>query len=320
MMRLACSILCRLAAADEPLTAPAVPGDPADFADTLREAGDPYNALTWYRYALWLDPARPDAAALGFRAAWCYESGGRWQEAELAYGELATRYPQLGPAAAWRQAVVLAHGQELHAADAALTELQLLYPDSPWAPQAEYTRGVLHLEAQDLPGAAGAFAAAAAQGGPLASRAASLAMSAEARLPRRSPAVAAGASLLVPGLGQAYAGHWGDAGMALAANGALALLAGSLLRYAVEEDRAWAAGAGAVVAGGLALTWSSNVLGAWRGAERFNSHTQRRAAEELLELAWEPGLEVRADEVALPARALPAEGAPRPDAPPTPAQ
>lgn len=302
MLLLACTILC-------PPAAGAEPADPADFADVLVQAQDPFNALTWYRYALYLDPARPDAAALRFRAAWCYEAGERWREAELGYGDLATLHPDLAPGALWRQAAVLAHGGNLRSADAALDELQLLYPDSPWAPRAEYARGVLHLEAHDLPGAALAFSNAAAQPGPLQSAASSLALSAAAPLPHRRPLVAAGASALVPGLGQALSGHWGDAGMALAANGALGLLAGSLLAYGVEQDRAWAAGAGVVVAGGLALTWSSNVLGAYRGAERFNTHQQRRAAESLLQQAWEPTLELRADEVQLPARA-PAPTAP----------
>lgn len=88
------------------------------------------------------------------------------------------------------------------------------------------------------------------------------------RIPRRSPALAGTLSALLPGLGQASLGRWGEAASALLVNG---LLIGGTVELARRE--AWA-GAGLLLFFDLGF-YGGNVMSAVNGARRFN----RRALE-----------------------------------------
>jgi len=284
---------------------PAVDGATArSFADHLLEQGDPFNALTWYRLALYLEPERPDAEVIRFRMAWAYEAGHRWDAAEAAYGQVLG--PGLTDRATYRIAAVAAQDGRPEDADRWLSvffsndyeDSFVVHPGSPWAERAPYARGVVALQAHDLDTAARRFAEVPE--GPWRARAQPLAKAAAEPLPSRSPLLAASLSALVPGAGQTYAGHAGDGLMAFAANAVLGVWSYALLRQGIEQERAWEVGLGCVTGGMFTVTWASNVVGAWRGARRFDETKARDRAEALLGEAWDPTLELRAEDVALP--------------------
>lgn len=296
-------LLLAAALAAEP-TPPVVESTPAldartavAFGDHLLTSGDPYNALTYFRLALFLEPERPDAESLRFRIGLAYERGERWPAAVFAYGQVGG---DLADRAAYRAALAEHRAGVAGAADLALERVTLFFPDSSWAPRAAYARGVLALQAGELQQAESLFAAFSFPDHALAPRARSLAEAAALPLPRRSPTLAASLSV-VPGLGQLYAGHPGDALMAALFNIPLGVGSGLLLADGIETGRPVEIAAGAVLGSVfLVATYPSNLIGAWRGAVRTNEHRERRAAEALLEQAWEPSLELGAEDVRAP--------------------
>ena len=176
--------------------------------------------------------------------------------------------------------------------------------DDPWARVAPYALGVLALEDFDLPTAQSQFAAVhhgdvEASVPLLHARAGELSTAAASPLPRKSPWLAAGLSL-APGLGQLYAGHRGDAAIAFLFNAGFGAGATFLLVDGIQQGRGWEIGAGAALAGLFSISYPANLLGAYRGAHRTNRHHERRRAEELLQQAWAPELELAAEEVELP--------------------
>ncbi len=277
---------------------PALSADQAvAFGDHLLAQGDAYNALTWYRLALFLDPQRPDAEALRFRVGLAYERGERYPAAVFAYGQVGG---PLADRAAYRAAIADHRAGNEAAADLGLERVGVFYPGSEWAPRADFARGIFALQRYDLETAQTRFAAFSHPESPLAPRAAELATAASEPVPRKSPALAASLSV-VPGLGQLYAGHPGDAMMAALFNVPLALGAGLLLADGVEQQRPTEIAAGAVLGSVFVVAfYPSNVIGAWRGAERTNQMRERRRSEALLQQAWAPDLELDAGEVEPP--------------------
>jgi TolA-binding protein len=271
------------------------------FADHLLSKGDPFNAVTWYRLALFQDPTRGDADAIRFRIAAAYELGQRWDAAEVAYGLV--EGTSLASRAAYRSAVVNEKAGRFIAADQQFESVTQYYPDTPWAARASFARGVVFLENRDLGRAALRFDAAStapALGEPWPERAKLLASRAREPLPHRSPLVAAGLSTVLPGAGQLYSGHAGDGAMALVANGVLATWSATLLRDGIEHDKGWKTGMGTAIGAMFAVTWVSNIYGGWRSAVRFNEHKARRRAESLLGEASDPRLELDAASISLP--------------------
>ena len=266
------------------------------FGDHLLQTGDAYNALTWYRLALFLEPDAPDADALRFRMALAWERGERYPAAVFAYGQVTG---PLMDQATYRAAVADFEAGNLLSADHTLETLTLYSPDSVWAPRAAYTRGVLALQAHDLPTASARFATFAYVDSPLAVRASALAAAAAEPVRKKSPGLAAALSV-VPGLGQLYTGHPGDAAMAAALNIPIGLGAGLLLADGLQTGRPVEIAAGGLFTGMFALTFPSNLLGAYRGAARANERAAAKRADALLQQAWDPSLQLKAEDVALP--------------------
>jgi TM2 domain-containing membrane protein YozV len=260
----------------------------ASFADQLMREDDPYNALTFYRWSLFLGGPEAD---LRFKIGLAYERGARWEAASYTYGLV--RGP-LAERAAYRAAICAFRGGEPALANLGFQELR----EEPWRNQVTYTFGLLALEAHDLDLARDAFGAVPIDS-PWSVRARALAQEAETDLPHRSP-VLAGTLSIVPGLGQIYAGHLGDGIVAALANGAIGLWSATLLVDGIQRERVWEMGAGVVLGGVFSITYPSNIVGAYRGAGRFNDHVERRRAEELLAEGWDPALEIHATEASLP--------------------
>lgn len=294
-------IAVALAAEPVPSETPAPPALSAEqaaaFGDHLLAEGDAYNALTWYRLALFLDPQRPDADALRFREGLAYERGERFPAAVFAYGQVGG---DLADRAAYRAALADHRAGNDLSADLSLERVGLFFPESEWAPRAAFARGVLALRAFDLDKAEAQFGAFDFPSSPLAPRASALALAAAEPIPKKSPKLAAGLSL-VPGLGQLYAGHPGDAFMAALFNIPLGLGSGLLLADGIDQGRPTEIAAGAVLGTVfLAATYPSNLVGAYRGAKRTNERRERVRAEALLQQAWDPGLELDSNDVTPP--------------------
>jgi tetratricopeptide (TPR) repeat protein len=274
------------------------------FGDALLAEHDPFNALTYYRLALHLDPDRPDAGAIRFRVALCYERGDRFDAAAQAWLDVAGRHPDLSDRATYRAALANLDADRPIEAIAYLNEVRAESPESPWAERAEFVVGVAALESHDLAAADAAFATFASTHpqSPLATRAGAARDVLATPPRRRSPALAGVMSTIVPGTGQMYAGHVGDGVMALLADGSLALFTSALLRDGIEDSRTWEIATGGVLGGFTLVFWSANTLGAVRGATRANEHEVRVRAEGALREADHPDLERDAEDVALPPR------------------
>jgi uncharacterized membrane protein len=267
------------------------------FATKLLREGDPFNALTFYR----LSEALTDepGAELYFRMALCYELGDRFHDAEAAYLDLAGRDPAWSGRATYRAAMsATASGRPAEAA-LHLQDVQLEGQGTPLAMQAAFMTGVVALDAGDPVSAQAAFQAfdLAYPDHPLVVRSRAAQAVLEQRVPRRSPAAAGLLSLVLPGAGQLYAGHAGDAAMAFLASGVLGLWSYSLVRSGVEDERGWRIGAGAALGTVATFTWSSNVFGAVRGARRTNVYLRKKRADNVRRETADPLLEASAEDV-----------------------
>jgi len=88
----------------------------------------------------------------------------------------------------------------------------------------------------------------------------------------RSPWVAAGASVLVPGLGQLYAGHGFDGAQALALVSFFGASTWGTFLYERQEGRGY--GLTAASAAVTLVFEAANVYGAWKTAEYFNQNQE----------------------------------------------
>ncbi len=282
----------------ESVAAPSVDAETASaYANWLLRHDDPYNALTWYRLGLFLDPDRADAADLRFRIGLAYELGSRWQAAEVAYGQVAD--PQLEARSAYRAALALRSSGNLAAVDQQLAAMSQFYPDTEWAERAVYARGLVHLHAHDLQTARVRFAEVPVEGNRWGIAASNLVVALEEPLPSRSPVLAAGLSTLIPGMGKVYAGQGRDGLMSFVVNGVLGLWSYTLVQQGLEQDRAWQVGMGAAVGTTFAFAYSANIVGSWRAAGRFSDQKARDRAAELLGQLYDPALELDARDVSL---------------------
>lgn len=260
------------------------------------EEGDPFNALTFFRLADMLDGTR--RGDLAFRMALCYELGDQFAAAEQAYLDLAGQSTDWSVAATYRAAMsARAAGRPAEAA-LHLQDVVLEGRGTEAEVRAQFMLGVTALDAADLAGARAAFKTfrAAHPEEPLSVRADAALRVLDAPVPRRSPVMAGALSALVPGAGQLYSGHAGDAFMAFFSSGVLGLWSYSLIRSGVEDEQGWRVGTGAALGTVAAFTWTSNVFGAVRGARRTNSYLRSRRSGEVLRETADPRLEASAED------------------------
>ncbi|TNE85515.1 MAG: hypothetical protein EP330_25880 [Deltaproteobacteria bacterium] len=267
------------------------------FADELLLHGDPFNALTFYRLSRTL--GAEDAGDIGFRMALCYELGDRFAAAEQAYLDLAGQHADWSARATFRAAMsAQADGRPREAA-MHLQDVLLEGQGTELAPRAAYMQGVVALSGGELASADAAFSSfeASYPSHSLVPRAAAARAVLAERIPRRSPALAGAMSLVLPGSGQLYAGHPGDAAMAFLASGVLGLWSYTLVRSGFEDDKGWRVGTGAALGTVAAFTWTSNVFGAVRGARRSNSYLRKKRADEALRETADSALPITAEDV-----------------------
>lgn len=272
----------------------------ASFADSLLDGGDPFNALTWYRLSLHLSGEdNPAAPSLRFRAALCYELGDRHDAAEAAYLDLAERFAEWSPRATYRAGMAAREGGHPGMARVHFEEVLLEDPTGPWADRSAYMAAVLTLQFHDLERTRRELDAFAERfpESELIPRVDALRPVLAEPVRHRSPTLAGVFSAVVPGTGQLHARHWGDGVMAFVTSAGSAGLAYSLIRYGVEDERAWATSTGTVFAVLSSFLWVSQVVGAVRGARRANDLWLHQHIDDVLEEAMHPELEVYPEDV-----------------------
>ncbi|MCO4745627.1 MAG: hypothetical protein KC912_12615 [Proteobacteria bacterium] len=300
MIPFLCAFLATSAVAEEP-SVDVVSGLDASgaesFADDLVRRGDPFNALTFYRLSGHLS-GTPEPS-IAFRTALCYELGERFSAAEESYLDLAGRFPDWSARATWRAAMSARHDGRFGEAALHLSDVSLEGQGTELATRAQFMQGVLALDQVELERADQSFEqfVLTHPDHAMAPRAVAARSVLADRVPRRSPVLAGILSAVIPGSGQLYAGHPGDAAMAFLSSGVLGLWSYTLVRSGVEDQQGWRVGTGTALGTVAAFTWTSNVFGSVRGAKRSNSYLRRGRAQSALRETADPSLEEHGEDV-----------------------
>ena len=205
-------------------------------------------------------------------------SAGHFEEAQAHFAR-DRQVPSLALGAGWS-----AYKAEAFAASS-------LYLGELDSPDADYLHAWTFLRANDVPGAIPRFAAMADDPvfGPSAAHIAGE-LATWKTVPYRSPGAAGAMSAVLPGLGQAYVGRWGEAASALMVNG---LLIASGVELARRE--LWF-GLGLVAVFELGF-YGGGIVSAANGARRFNRRAWRRRIAPLE--PYEPAPQIQVDTMRL---------------------
>jgi hypothetical protein len=104
----------------------------------------------------------------------------------------------------------------------------------------------------------------------------------------RSPVLATALSMVLPGSGQAYSGHWFDAGQAFAMVGFFGFSTYAAWRYDTRVSHNYVlTGISAAI---TALFYASNVYGAYKTAEYYNQNKTNARYREWEDAVWKRGL------------------------------
>jgi tetratricopeptide (TPR) repeat protein len=260
------------APAAAPAPSPATPPRPAEAAEALRfgdwlaAQGDLYRAIGEYQRVRFLAPGGALADAAGLAMARAYAEGGKPDAAVTALRRVAVEASDAvtRDAALYLQASVRYRAGQAGAALAPLQAYLKLEPPA-GGPGRTAGLGLLVLAKLRDGDASGARLALEALPAGEAEKAADLRLALDevAGAPHRSPVVAGLLSVVLPGLGHAYAGDPAAGAGALALNG--------LFVWAtVEAFRDRRPGLGALLLVGESLWYGGAIFGAVAEAMRFN--------------------------------------------------
>lgn len=242
-----------------------------DLGDGLFVDGDPGGALQWYRVARWLDPTSEELAGIQMRVAMGLEASGKYAEATTWYDRVDGQYAGV---AAFRTGVCRYRSGSAQWGEDTLAAVRTDYPAL--SADAYLVEGVLRLEAGQPDHAAQAFASVPSSA-PNSAKAAGFAARAGAPPLSKSPALAAGLSV-VPGLGQMYTGAMRPAGRNILMAGALG--GGTMMMMRMGADgHVWATGAGGAMLAMGTLGWSVNIIDAWKRADRIRDEARQKHAD-----------------------------------------
>ncbi len=236
------------------------------FAELLESKGEFERAAVEYLRFEHENAHDPAARLALYRAGRCYERAEKWGMAKGLYLELQTGDIQdsLSDAAIYRTALTKFMLGDLNMA-LQWTEKAIQLPQLENA--ASYLDGWIYFYARDYSTAANSFEKIESNGLDSSARFMLSMSEIGETLPVRSPYLAASMSAIVPGLGRAYCGRWGDALVNLIAVGGT--IGGAYLLR--DEDRSFAVGlafTGAILYGG-------NIYGSFTGAKWFNEEKNR---------------------------------------------
>ena len=258
------------------------------FGDSLFEKEDYYNALTIYQYALLKTKKNEN---LYFRIALCYQMGEQWQEAEKSFKEFLILFPHSknAPEASFRIGQGYFNGKNYQQAIDSFKETTKTFPNSKYSIQSEYTIGLSYAQLGNWDLSKEEFQRLAKENPehPFAKKANSIAqlLDQTGKIPRKSPWLA-GFLSIVPGLGKVYTHHYFPALIALLINGGL----GFIIYDSFDNDREAVGALFSVVA---AATYSSNIIGGYRSAIRFNQRMNNEFSDQILREGYIPDLETQ---------------------------
>lgn len=259
------------------------------FANHLFTAGDYYRAITEYeRVIFYHGEDRETVATARFQIALAYQKGRQWAAAGEQFRALADSYA--GSAHGARALFLLGETYYLQqdytlAADA-YDELLSRYPQADDADSARLRRGVCYLQLRRWELAATEFRAT-----PPASPSFELTRQlADATdqypdIPRKSPAVAAGLSAVLPGAGQLYVKRPKDALTSF-------LLNGLFIWGAVESFDHGNPVVGGILTAIESSWYAGNIYNAASSAHKYNRYQEQQFIDNLqaeFGLAWMPG-------------------------------
>ena len=260
------SALCLAAWCAVPLYADDSREDIRQFGDHLFSQGDFYRAITEYeRYLFLADAPDGDAQAVKFNIASAYYWGEKWDAAGQRFLGLKNTSPDT-PAGKlsilYLASIAEKQKRPLLAVDYLETYLQA-WPKEPAAPAA---REQLILNYMQLNNREQAEQVVDATGSAAISRDD---IDRYFALPRKSPLAAGVLSAVLPGAGQAYNRHWGDAVLSFAINAVF--IGGTYAAFDNDEE---------VLGVFLALmetTWyTGNIYNAVNGAHQYNRQQKDR--------------------------------------------
>ena len=239
------------------------------FAQSLFREGDYLNALHEYQRYLFLYPNTAQADFVQLHIAAAYQNVGRLEAAIAAYHSLIQNYPQSPFIERARSNIAqcqLLSGNQATSI-ASLRQFLSDYPASELAPRAQFIIATIYMDRKD-------WAAAIQEWGQvrikysqtpfseMSDQLMGIAQQAEL-LPRRSPSTAGLLSVLLPGLGQVYSGHYPAGVYSLLVVGAT----GAGTAYYIDQERYEIAIPVGII--GLFL-YISNIYHSFQYAKAFN--------------------------------------------------
>jgi len=247
------------------------------FADHLYSQGDYYRAITEYERFLFHYPAHPLAENARYQIGMSYFRGDKFSQAIQRFLELSENHPreEVGKKSLIMLAEAYSRKKDYSLAIGALNRFLERYPDNPQADSARIKKGWLYLDQRDWAQASEQFRALPTESA-FHEQAVSLAEEAKKypEIPRKSPALAAGLSAIVPGAGQLYVKRPSDAGVSFLLNGAF--IWGTIEAFKNHND----------VTGGILLFFESgwylgNIYNAMGSAYKYNSRAEQEFTDKL---------------------------------------
>lgn len=236
-----------------------------------------YRAATVFQEAA-LEATGPAAQDAWLRAADAHRMARQFESAAALYREAASAATEKADLATVREGQSLYFGKKFEAAAARLTAFAKQYPESTYRDEAEAYFALAKLAVADWETAAKSYRGIAERATDATAKQAWAELAESTGKigtePEKSLRVAALLSALVPGLGQVYTGHYGEAGMSLAANAIFGLLFwDSWLKardLAERPHRGWAYTTPAIFGFLGSSFYLGNIYGAALSAQRHN--------------------------------------------------
>ena len=244
------------------------------FADHLYEQVDYYRAITEYERVIFFYPKHPLVKKARYQIAMSYYKGEKFTQAIDRFRALSDQYreEEIGRKALFMLAETYYQKKDYDQAINVLDIFLTSYPDDSQADAARIKMGLSNLRQGDWRQAEEEFRKLPPDS-PLRTQAGELAEESKKYpgLPRKSPAVAAGLSALLPGAGQLYIGRKSDAAVSFLLNGAF--IWATVQAFHHDNN----------VTGGILLFFESgwylgNIYNASSGAHKYN----RRAEQEFM--------------------------------------
>lgn len=245
------------------------------FADHLFEQGDYYRAITEYERLIFFHPGHPLAKAAKFQIALSYSRGDKFSQAIQRFRALSEEYPddETGRRALYMLGETYYQKKDYTQAIDVLERFLTTYPGDTRSDAAVIRIGWSYLRQGNWQQASEEFQKVP-EGSAVRPQAEGLATDATAypAIPRKSPALAAGLSAVLPGAGQLYVGRPSDAAVSFVLNGLFIWATVEAFRH--DNN----------VTGGILLFFESgwylgNVYNASSSAHKYN----RRAEQDFLD-------------------------------------